>query len=309
MEESKRATNRHKTNISLLETVSSEVEANSNLTIKAKVLCVSGCNLQGDKIKIVDLQGEQIAEVELQSAGETVGGVAEFTVQVPKMPGEQTWKIVYFAQQREDTLHEESSVELSFKVRPHRISLSAWEIPSPVNKGEKFRIKIGAKCLAGCSLAGLPIVILDDSKNRVVEGRLGEEVLPQTEGIYWTEQELTAPADEELHKWVVESFLSELEVPHQANTVSFSFRTVKAPEHTVTIEVTNRDDHTPLEAANIMLGLHRAVTDEQGRATLSVPGGRQKLYVAKDDYLSIEKELDITEDTTVKIEMEFFPCL
>jgi len=309
MEESITEKNRHETSISLLEAFPSEVDANGNITIKAKILCASGCNLQGDKIEIVNLQGEQIAEVELQLSDETVDGTAEFTVRAPSLPGEHTWRIVYPTQQKEDTLHKQSSAEFSFTVRPHRISLSVWGIPSPVSKGEKFQIKIGAKCLAGCSLAGLPLVILDDNNNQVAEGKLGEEVLPQTEGIYWTEQELEAPADEELHKWVAKGLTSELECPHQANTVSFSFHTVRPPEHTVTIEVTNKDDHTPIENAYIMLGLYRAATDEQGRATLSVPGGKQKMYVTKQDYLNIEKDLNITGDDTITIELEFFPGL
>lgn len=309
MEEIKKAENRHKTSISLVEAIPSEVDANSKISIKAKISCAFACSLQGDKIKIINFQGEEITEVELELADGSDNEIVELMVQAPSMPGEHTWKIVYPTQQKEDTLHEESSVELSFKVRPHQISLSVWGIPSPVNKDEKFKIKIGAKCLAGCSLAGLPFVILDDNNIQVADGKLGENVLPQTEGMYWTEQDLRAPADEALHKWVVQSLTSELECPHQSNTENFSFHTAKPPEHTVTIEVTSKEDHTPLKDAYIFLGLHRAVTDEQGKATLSVPGGNLKMYISKNDYVTIEKDLEVVGDATVKIELEFSPVL
>lgn len=297
----------HTTSISIIKAIPAEIDAGADILLKARVLCTSSCNLQGGKIRIIDPQGDAVTEVELPMSDGTSNETDEFTVKAPIMPGKYTWTAVFPALQKEDILHQESSTEFSFKVKPHLISLSIWGIPSPVSKGKKFEIEIGAKCSAGCSLAGLPFVIADGNNKQVADGKLGEEVLPQTSGIYWTEQELKAPDDEALHKWVAQCSIAGLEWPHQTNTASFSFRTAMPPEHTVTIEVTNKNDNTPINDAYVMLGLHKASTDRQGIARVEVPGGKQELCVTKSDYLLFRTTVKVTGDAMVKAELVFYP--
>jgi hypothetical protein len=137
---------------------------------------------------------------------------------------------------------------------------------------------------------------------------LGGEILPQTNGIYWTEVELSAPCDEELHRWFAECMITpeELALPHQTSSESFLFRTTKPPEHMVTVEVTRRGDVIPVEDAYIMIGMYKTSTDKEGIARLEVPGGKQELTVTKDDYLTFQTTVEINEDTSVKAELEFF---
>lgn len=297
----------HKTSISIIKAIPAEIDASSDIVLKARVLCTSSCNLQGGKIRIIDPQGDTVTEVELPLSDGTSNETEEFTVKAPIMPGKYTWTAIFPAQQKEGILHQESSAQFSFNVKPHLISLSVWGIPLPVSKGKKFKIKIGTKCSAGCSLAGLSFVIEDGNNKQVADGKLGEEVLPQTNGIYWTEQELKAPDDEALHRWVAKCITAGLEWPHQTNVASFSFRTAMPPEHTVTIEVTNKRDNTPIRDAYVMLGLHKASTDENGIARVEVPGGKQELNVAKINHLSFETTVEITGDTMVKAELVFYP--
>lgn len=309
MEEVKEDVKVHKTSISIIEAIPAEIDAGVDIVLKARVLCPSSCSLQGGKIRIIDPQADVVTEVDLPLSDGTSNETDEFTVKAPIMPGKYTWTAVFPAQQKEGILHQESSAQFSFNVKPHLITLSVWGIPLPVSKGEKFKVEIGAKCSAGCSLAGLPFVIEDGNNKQVATGKLGEEVLPQTNGIYWTEQGLNAPADEALHRWVAKCITSELEWAHQTNVASFSFRTAMPPEHTVTIEVTNRKDKIPITDAYVMLGLHKASTDKHGIARVEVPGGKQELYVTKIGYLSFQTTVEITGDATVTTELVYYPEL
>jgi hypothetical protein len=295
--------------LSLSMAVPAVVDAGTDLSLRVRAACDPGCNLQGGLIRIVDSGGDIITNVNLSaSGGEGVYETETFIVRVPDLPGEYTWTILFPAQQIAEEEHRESTAAFSFTVRPHQISLSVWGIPIPVNKGEKFKFFIGARCSAACSLAALPVVIMDGDRT-AGQGVLGNEILPQTSGTYWTEQEIEAPAGEAVHTWTVKAVVSALKLPHEAEPVNFLFRTAASPRHTVTIEVVNDRDKTPLDDAYIMLGLYKAATDKQGIATVAVPEGPQELYVTKTDYISFRNIIDVTADTTIRAELEFFPQL
>ncbi|KUO62677.1 MAG: hypothetical protein APF84_06930 [Gracilibacter sp. BRH_c7a] len=297
----------HKTSLSIMSEIPNEIDAGANISLKASVICTAGCSLQGGKVRIIDSQGDVVAEAGLSLSDGTSNQTEEFNVQVPIIPGQYTWTVIFKALEKENILHQECSAEFSFQVKPHSISLSVWGIPLPVSKGEKFSISIGAKCSAGCSLAGLPLNIKDCDGKQVGSGKLGENVLPQTNGVYWTEQELDAPADEAIFKWFIECNGLDLECEHEINPIDFAFRTAAPPEHTVTIEVRNIDDLTPVKEAYVMLGLHKATADDNGIAVLKVPGGEHELYVTKKDYLLFQKMVVITGDDKLKAELVFFP--
>lgn len=310
MEEVKEeAVKAHKTSTSIIEAIPTEVDAGADILLMAKVMCTSGCKLQGGRIRIIDSQGDAVAEVELPLRDGISNELVEFNVKAPIIPGKYTWTVVFLAEQKDGIPHQESSARFTFNVKPHQITLSVWGIPIPVSKGQRFKVEIGAKCSAGCSLAGLPFVIEDGNNKEVAAGKLGEEILPETNGIYWTEQELNAPSDEALHKWVVKCITQALRWLHQAESVSFLFRTAMPPEHKATIEVLNTKDLTPVKDAYVMLGLHKATTDEHGIARIEVPGGKHELSVSKIDYLSFQTSVEITGDATYKAELTYFPEL
>jgi hypothetical protein len=298
----------HITALSLDTAVPAVVDAGTDVSLQVKATCDPGCNLRGGLIRIVDSGGDTITNVNLSVSGEGIYKTETFAVRVPALPGEYTWTILFPAQRIAEEEHGESTATFSFTVRPHQISLSVWGIPIPVNKGEKFNISIGAKCSAGCSLAALPMVIMDGGRT-IGQGVLGNEILPQTSGTYWTEQEIEAPSDETVHTWAVRAAISALELPHEAEPVNFVFRTAAPPRYTVTIEVVNKYDKMPLDDAYIMLGLYKTATDKQGIAIVAVPEGPQELYVTKTDYISFQDVIDVTADATIRAELEFFPQL
>jgi hypothetical protein len=136
----------HPTSISIVEPVPAEIDAGSDMALKIRVLCASGCNLLGGRIRIRDNQGDVVTEADLHSFDGTNNATNVFTVRVPVIPGEYIWSADFLAVEEENILHQESSLTFSFQVKPHQISLSIWGVPSPVSKGEKFKINIGAKC-------------------------------------------------------------------------------------------------------------------------------------------------------------------
>jgi len=299
----------HKVNITVVSAIPDEVDAGSKLLFKVRAWCQSGCDLLGTLIRIMDAEGETVSEVDLSLFKEDGYETEGFTIKVPHQPGRYTWKVLYLPQTIDGIVHQENCIEFSFQVKPHRISLSVWGISSPVSIGGIFKVNIGAKCSAGCSLAGLSLVVEDEEKRPVANGHLGEEILPLTQGTYFTEQELTAPTDEGLYRWNVTCDLSSLEYEHIIEPVNFLFRTTIPPENTVTVKVTDINDGNPLQGANIAIGIYKGTTDAQGIATLQVHSGKQKLYVVKENYISFSEEVEIFGDTMLDIPLEFSPLL
>ncbi|HHY26573.1 MAG TPA: hypothetical protein GX523_07460 [Desulfitobacterium dehalogenans] len=299
----------HKTNIEILNILPEKVNAGEDLLIQVRVTSVSNNDLLGCKIQVIDFSSNNVTETELNFFNRIDNDTYEFPLKAPKEPGEYAWTVLFPAQQKEGTLFKESSMQFSFIVKPHMITISSWGVLSPVTQGEKFKVNIGVKCSAGCSLAGLPLFVMDDNHQQVAVGHLREEIMPQTNGFYWTEQELTAPTDEAFHKWAIQCRAQELEIQHQSLPETFLFRTAKPPEHKIMIKVINKFDKSPIQEAYVMLGLYKATADKNGVATLVVPGGNQELYITKDDYISFQTSLEISEDTDIKAELEYCPVL
>jgi hypothetical protein len=182
-----------------------------------------------------------------------------------------------------------------------------WGVPIPVMLGGEFTVKVGAKCSAGCSLAGLPYTIYDEQGQAVRTGQLGEEPLSQTSGLMWAEEELVAPDEEGLYTWRVECQVGELELAHQASASNFRLKTARAPEHTVTVEVVDMDRKTPLKGASVYVHPYRSQTDEQGQASLQVTTGTHELYVKLKDYDGYQTTLEVGGDLTVQVEMFWVP--
>ncbi|NLN16243.1 MAG: hypothetical protein GX182_02865 [Firmicutes bacterium] len=291
----------HPTSISIV-SVPDEVDAGADMALRINVSCPSGCDLGGTTLKIVDSQGNGIAEAVLPPP-EEAGNEIAFTVKAPAEPGEYKWAVSALPQAMEEISHEGSSAEFSFTVKLHTISLSVWGVSSPIGRGEKLKVTVGGACSANCSLAGLPFSIEDAEGEQVAAGELGEEVLPQTKGVYWTELELDAPMEQGVHKWVVKCNPTDLEMPHQWKPCEFAFRTTMPPEHTVTVQVFDLYTELPLEDANVMVGLFRATTNEEGIAVLRAAGGKQDLCVSKQGYDFFQTSVDITGDETIKVEL------
>jgi hypothetical protein len=318
----------HRTLISLVNVLPDKIDAGTDFSLKFRVSCPQGCSLEKGTVTVLDADGGSAAGSVPVRAGPENGGYETdlFSVKAPGQPGDYTWTAVFSgipapeAPDAGDTAapgesgeaagHGESSVEFSFTVRAHLISVSIWNVPIPAAGGEKFTIGVGAACSAGCSLAGQAIVIEDtETGKQIAAGKLGEEILAQTKATYWTEQELTAPREEQVYCWTVSCRLPEAELPHELDAGRLVFRSAAPPRFTVTLKITDDRDFLPIEGADIQVGLHKAVSGKDGTAVLKVPEGEQELAVVKMNYATYESTVNISGDTSLSAALEFSPQL
>ncbi len=200
-------------------------------------------------------------------------------------------------------------------VEAHAVSVVAWDIPSAIVVGEKFRMKVGIKCADECDLANTDFGIFDERGTPVATGTLPVERWPGTTGLHVAEVELEAPAAEGLHTWSVKGPSTTLgaspgtdgEVTHAEESVNFGVRVVANPEYLVTVETVDGIDQTPLSGARVVMHPYRAVTDEHGIARVRVAKGAYKLFVSQTRYVTLGLPVEVDADMTARAELYVEP--
>jgi hypothetical protein len=196
-----------------------------------------------------------------------------------------------------------------FNVKPHATSIAVWDVPSPIAFNDKFKIKVGVRCSAECSLTDKKIAIYGQKGKKVATGALGGVPWPGTSALYWAEVGLEAPGVEGYYRWRVKFPKPDLELPHEEASYHFGFTTARPPEHVVTVEVIDKNTKAPIKGAHVLLRPHsgypyRGYTDEGGVAKLEVPKGEYTLYASKgDEYQTFQTTVEITDDATIKAEL------
>jgi hypothetical protein len=198
---------------------------------------------------------------------------------------------------------------MSFTVTPHATHIVAWDIPSDIVVGERFRMKVGIKCSAGCDLADSDFGIYDHDGNEVAAGTLSDRRWPETVGLYVAEVELEAPASEGLYTWSVKCPQSSLEMPHAEGAADFGVSVVGQPECLVTVEAVDVVTLTPLSGARVVMHPYRVVADEHGVARVHVAKGAYRLFVSHTNYLTVALAIDVDTDMTSRVELELEPVL
>ena len=292
----------HEAVLSLAQAPPAEVDAGADAALKVRVACPCACDLRGTAVQIVSPEGA-VGEFELAEFDGTANETREFAVKMPAAPGDYTWTAVFLAQEREGTRHGETSAPFSFVVRPHTTSMAVWDVPSPVAFGAAFTVKAGVKCSAGCNLAGARIEVWDETGTKRAAAALGETPWPGTAGLHWTEIGLEAPSPEGVSSWTVRFPEPESALPHKGACAGFLFRTVRPPEHTVTVEVIDKDQGTPIGDAQVFLNPYRASTDERGLAVFPVVKGAYDLDVLTDDFEAYRTGVEVAGDVTVRAEL------
>ncbi len=192
-------------------------------------------------------------------------------------------------------------------IQAHTTSLVAWDIPSAIVVGERFRITVGIKCANECNLTGSAFGVSDHEGAQLATGTLSGDPWPGTTGLYVAEVELVAPAKEGLYTWSVKSLASDVGVPHADGSVSFGLSVVGRPEYVVTVETVDRAARTPLEGARVVMHPYRAVTDERGVARVRVAKGAYKLFVSQTRYITFGVPVEVTGDMTTRAELDLEP--
>ena len=147
-----------------------------DMPLQVQVSCATA-DLCGKIVRIIAQDDTVLKEVELTTADETNYQTDEFVVTTPIEPGEYTWTAVFPTQATEDD---------SIRKAPRRFRLSSCPMPSAWPFGTSlrrwsstpsFKLKVGAKCSAGCNLAGEEIDIYDHEGAKIATGVLGDTSL------------------------------------------------------------------------------------------------------------------------------------
>ena len=75
----------------------------------------------------------------------------------------------------------------------------------------------------------------------------------------------------------------------------------------MTVKVVQKDARTPVEDAQVRLGVYFASSDQIGLARVAIPQGTYDLDVLKTGYEALSRELDVNGDVTVEVEVAVVP--
>lgn len=283
------------------------VDAGADITLKGKVSCSPACDLRGHRLLITDQAGADAGSVEITTFDGATNETSELVVKAPIEPGGYTWTAVCRAVAKGGIAYTEASTPISFTVRPHITNVVAWDVPSAIVAGERFRMKVGIKCVNACDLTNRGFGIYDQEGTQVVTGTLPRDLWPGTAGLYVAEVELVAPAAEGLYTWSVKGPGSDDGIPHGDASVSFGVRVVSHPEYVVTVETVDQESQTPLSGARVVMHPYKAVTDERGVAEMRVAKGVYRLFVSQTKYLTFGLPVEVTADMSARAELYLEP--
>ena len=96
----------------------------------------------------------------------------------------------------------------------HSTRVVAWDIPSVVVVGERFKMKVGIKCSSECELANRSFAVYDHDSKQIASSLLPGELWPGTAGLYAAEVELEAPPHDGLYTWSIRAAALDTGLPH-----------------------------------------------------------------------------------------------
>jgi hypothetical protein len=283
------------------------VDAGAEMTLAVNVSSSPACDLRGHMLVIKNQAGDNVASLELTTFDGATNEGRELTLEAPLAVGSCTWSVVCPAVERAGISYPEASTPVSFTVRPHTTNIVAWDIPSAVVVGEKFRMKVGIKCSRECALANARIAVYDHEGERVATGTLRSDVWPGTAALYFAEIDVDAPAAEGLYTWTVKGPPLDGEIPHAEAAGSFGIRIVNHPEYVVRVETIDVDNRVPLSGARVVMHPYNAITDERGIAEVRVAKGAYKLFVSRTSYVTFGQPVEVTADMTARAELHVEP--
>ncbi len=296
----------HPIAVELSRRLDAEVDAGTQIVLKVKVSCPHGCDLREHVIVVVAPDGAVMGSGRLVEYSGKVNETAEFAFTAPEEVGEYAWKVVCPRHDLGDAAHQEGSLPIMVRTLAHDTSLAVWSVPSPIVINHPFRIQVGATCSSGCDLSGKEIQICDETGASIAHATLGETPWDGTRALYWTEVDLVAPPTEGPTTRSVAFAPAELRLPHGGTSARFVFETVKPPQYSVAVKVVQKNG-TPVEDAQVRLGVYFAYSDSNGVATVATPQGTYSLDVLKTGFEAPSQVLDVSDDVTVEVEVVVIP--
>jgi len=297
----------HPTRVTMSRAPAAEVDAGTDIIVKVKVSCPHGCDLRERVINIMAPDGVVVISSPLVEFVHNVNETTEFAFKAPDEVDEYSWTVVFPKEQADGLAHEEGSLPVTFRTMAHDTSLAVWGVPSPIVMDHPFRIQVGATCSAGCDLKGKEIEVCDEAGVGIARATLGETPWDGTRALYWTEVDLVAPTEQGSTSRSIRFAPTGLRLPHDGASARFGFETVKPPQHSVAVKVVQKDAGTPVEDAQVRLGVYFAYSDVNGLATVAMPQGTYSLDVLKIGYEAPSRLVEVTDDVAVEVEVAVVP--
>ena len=292
-----------------VEVSASEVDAGADMNLKGGVSCSPAEDLRGKTLLIKDQDGALAKSMELTEFDGETNKTSEFVVKAPLAPGVYTWLAVFPAHSPAGASDEETSAPFSFTVKAHSTRVVAWDVPSAIECGKKFGIKLGVKCSSECRPDGWVIEVRDHDGKKLASSALSDDAWTDTAALYYTEVSLTAPDTEGLYGWEARVPASGPDIPHAGCVASFGVRVVPAPECVLTVEAVDMESQTPVQGAKVVVHPYRAFTDERGRAEMRIPKGEYRVFVSGKNYFPFRSDGEMKTDMTIRAELALDPGL
>jgi hypothetical protein len=292
----------HRTSIETSQPLPLEVHAGTDVALKIKVACASGCDLRNAKVDVAAASGAVVTTQELATYDKGGNETVDFTITVPEQIGEYAWSARFLGHERDGVVHEGASLPISFRTIQHPTGMAVWGVPSPVTVKSSFTVNVGVQCSAGCRLAGRTLQLCDEAGKAIGEGILGDTPWNGTSALYWVQVELAAPPVEGVYSRSAKFVATDPLASHEEAAATFHFRAVRPPEHRLTVTVADRDTHAPVGHVEVRLGFYAASTDERGALTLTVPKGTYELTIRKEGYQAPPVTVEVAGDRTVTVE-------
>lgn len=290
-----------------VEVAPNAVDAGASLFVTGAMSYSPPLDLHGKSLEIRDDEGALRGSAAFTSFEDGINRTDEFVLKAPIKAGAYTWLAVCPAHEQEGISYMETSTPLAFTVKAHATNIVVWDVPSAIETGDSFKLKIGVRCSSACLPADRLFSIRDHNGDELVSTTLPATLWPGTAALYYREIELKAPDTLGLHQWEAQVPETDDGMPHQLATFSFGVTVVPAPEHMVTIEAVDRSTQAPIEGAQILIHPYRATTNENGIARIRVPAGSYKIFVSASRYYPVRTMADVSEDLTTKAELVLEP--
>ena len=186
----------------------------------------------------------------------------------------------------------------------HAVQLTAWNVPSAIVAGERFRVSVGVRCSAGCNLGGQELRLFDQEGSLAGTVKLGHDIWPGTEALYFAEVEARAPLTARSHQWEAKMTSRDSELPHATGSFPVVVRVVSPPDCEVTVKAVDREKQTPIEGARVVMHPYRSVTDENGIAKVRVARGQYEILVSGSRYMPACASVEVTADMITSAELD-----
>jgi hypothetical protein len=193
-------------------------------------------------------------------------------------------------------------------MEPHATLIVVWDVPSAVECGAAFTLKVGVKCAEECGGASRRIEIRDEKGRAVASGVVGDMPLAGTSALHYAQIELEAPTTECLQAW--EARAAEVvdvttgQCTHAAATANFRVRAVRQPECRLKVVAVDARSRAPIPGAKVVVHPYHALTNLDGVAELKVPKGAYRLFVSGRDRFPFRSFGEIDSDLTIQAELD-----